>query len=161
MRPLVLLAALLAVPACAPADDAPSVEAGVAPPVPAPPDATPLAERLPMELDGRPRQSLDVSVDGALGAEVTRVEADYGEITLAVSDFGTAEMTEMMGHGWGLTAGAETFQGYPVQRDSAGRSYTVRVRVGGHHMAEATAGTRRDAEAALTSLDLAGLARDE
>ena len=150
MRRLVSLLALLAVSACAPADGSTPAEAEA--PVPAAPNApsNTLAERLPQTVDGHDRQSLDVSTDGALGAQVTRATATYGDpptVTLALTDFGTIEMAEMMGHGWALAPGVDQLDGMPVQRDSS--ASTVRLLTDGRTLAEATAPTLAEAERAL------------
>ncbi len=153
MRLFAFLMVLLAVPACAPAED--SAPAGAAPSVPAPPRTSTgaLAERLPPSVDGLGRQSLDVTTDGALGAEVTRATATYGDpavVTLSLTDFGTIEMAEMMGHGWALAPGVDRLDGRPVQRDSS--ASTVRLLTDGRTLAEATAATLTEAERALRDI---------
>ena len=152
MRALVIVL-LLAVAGCG--TDSPSASADTAPVPPAPPPTAPLdlAEWLPASLDGQERQSLDQSVDAALGAEVTRVAAQYGDSgapTLSVTDFGTAEMAEMMGHGWALAPGADRLDGRPVQRDQA--AGVVRVVSGGRYLVEATAPSVAQAEQAIQSV---------
>ena len=152
MRRLSLLA-LVALAACNP-------DAGPAAGPPEPP-ATPstapldLADALPDRLDGADRQSLEQSVDAALDAEVRRVEATYADgATLAVTDFGTPDMTMMMGHGWGLQPGAETLDGAPVQRDTLARPMAVRLLIGGRYLVEGTADTVGDAEGAVSAVTL-------
>lgn len=124
---------------------------------PAPPSTSPteLAERLPASINGRDRQSLDQSTDAALGAEVTHVSAGYGDpaaVTLDITDYGTAEMTKMMGHGWALAPDADRLAGLPVQRDSA--ATTARVLVGDRMLVQATAPTLAEAERALRTVRL-------
>ena len=156
MRTLSLaLAAALALTACGDADAPGAPGSAEVPPTPPSTRPTALAARLPETVDGRPRQSLDTTTDQALGAEVSRVSADYGPVSLTLTDFGTAEMAEMMGHGWGAAAGAETLAGRPVQRDRL--TSTVRVMVGGRYLAEAEAETVDQAESALAEVSLDGL----
>jgi hypothetical protein len=160
MRVFALLLAVALLQSCGPADDPAPVETGVAPPVPAPPAPSPdaLAEHLPASLDGHDRVVLDQSSDSALGAEVVRASATYGGgTTLSIADFQTAEMTEKMGYDWGLAPGAETLDGLPVHRGTDGDDATVLVLVDGRLLVEATAPTQEAAQAALRSVDLAGL----
>ena len=127
---------------------------------PAPPAVEPvaLAEALPPTLLGRDRQSLDTSAEAALGAEVTEATAEYGEVTVSLTDFQTAEMTEMMGYAE-LAASPEQYLGHPVRREQAAGRATTSVLVGGRALVEVTAGSRADADAALAALDLAALRR--
>lgn len=127
MRPLLLAVALLAA-GCADADR----------PAPAVPDtaaADALGARFPDTLAGLARTSLQTDTDAALGASVTNVEARYGadnslgepSLEIYLTDYGTAEMSEMMGLAWGLSgetdyrAGSEaqetiSFDGHPARR---------------------------------------------
>ena len=153
--PTVFLVLLIAVAGCGPPAGSPETPAAADAGPPAPPSTAPsaLADWLPASLDGRDRQSLDQTVDAALGAEVTRVSAGYGDppaVTLSVTDFGTADMTTMMGHGWALAPGAERLDGRPVQRDAS----TVRVLADGRYLVEAEAPTVAEAEGALRSVRL-------
>ena len=159
MRFSLLLALLLAATGCGPGADTPAPAADGAPVPPAPPATTPtaLAEWLPASFEGQDRQSLEQTADAALGAEVTSVSAGYGQppaVTLTVTDFGTAEMTRMMGHGWALAPGADRLGGRPLQRDSA--AATVRTLVSDRYLVEATAPTVAQAERALQSVRVDG-----
>lgn len=129
-------------------------------PTPAEPPPTPgavsigMGELLPQTLLGRDRQSLDVQQDSALGAGIETARARYGEIEVAVTDFGSAEMAEMMGHGWANAPGAEQIAGHPAQRDeSAGRAAT-RIVIGRRVLVETTAASDAEASSAMEALDL-------
>lgn len=116
------------------------------PSAPAPGHAAP--DVLPERLGEAARQSLEVSRDAALGAEVTVARARYGAVRLAVTDFGTREMIERMGYGWSLSQPADPAWGAPVQRDTWADSATVRL-VEGTRLVEATAPTPEAAESAM------------
>ena len=126
-------------------------------------DAAALAAWLPPEVEGVSRLAVADSADAALGAEVTRASASYGpDVTLSVSDLGSADMVEMMGYGWGLDgrAGAEV-DGHPAQVGGgvAGRPYAHRVLVARRFLVEAESPRAALAEAAVRAVDLDGLAR--
>ena len=127
MRRLVLLVSLLAA-GCADADTRP-------PAPPAPPSADAVGEQYPAELAGLARALVQSDSDAALGASVTNTAVRYGaenstgapSLEVFTTDYGTAEMAEMMGLGWGLRAetdyaagtevqASETFDGHPARR---------------------------------------------
>lgn len=156
MRPSFLASAVLLLSACG--GDGPTPDAPATPPAPVAVVVTDLADLLPAAVAGHARTSLDRTVDAALDAEVVRVAADYGPAgTLTVTDFGTPEMTEMMGYGWGLAGGGETFGRYAAQTDTLGAGATVRVVADGRYVVEATAPTLDGARAAAREVGLPGL----
>ena len=128
-------------------------------------DAAALAAWLPAEVAGSSRIAVADSADAALGAEVTRASAAYGpgpDVTLSVSDLGSADMVEMMGYGWGLDGPAEAeVAGHPAQAGGgvAGRPYAHRVLVARRFLVEAESPRAARAEAAVRAVDLDGLAR--
>ncbi len=128
------------------------------PPAPPPVEPIELAEALPPSLLGQDRQSLDTSVQAALGAEVTKVAAEYGDVTVSLTDFQTAEMTQMMGYA-GLAASDERYLEHPVQRSRAAGLATTSILVGGRALVEVTAGSSEEADSALSELSLAALRR--
>lgn len=151
---LALLSLVLGLAACNAADETPPA---APPPTPPEVEAVALGDMLPDALLGQDRLSLGLSRDGALGAEVERAHAQYGEIDVAVTDFGSAEMTEMMGYAWALAPGAERIQGHPGVWKRAARSASVRIVVGGRFLVEVTAPSESDALAGLQALDLTAL----
>ena len=159
---LALSVALAACGADAPPADAPDFDTAEAPAAQVV-AAGDLATRLPSEVAGRPRVAVVDSVDAALGAEVTRAVARYGEgpeVTVSVADLGSAEMAEMMGYGWGLGGPAPAeVGGHPAQTGGgvAGRPYTHRVLVAGRFFVEARSDDAALAEAAVRAVDLDGL----
>ena len=154
-RATTILSFLLALSACGADETTPDI-----PSPPAPPAIEPiaLADVLPPTLLGRDRQSLDTSAQAALGAEVTTATARYREITVTLTDFQTAEMTEMMGYA-GLAASEERYLGHPVRREQAASSSTTALLMDGRALVEVTAGSQADADSALAALDLAALRR--
>ena len=128
------------------------------PPAPPPVEPVELAEALPASLLGRDRQSLDASAQAALGAEVTKAAAEYGEVTVALTDFQTLEMARMMGYA-GLAASDERYLGHPVERSQAANSAATSLLIGDRVLVEVTAGSSEEADAALAELDLAALRR--
>ena len=127
-------------------------------------DAGALARWLPADVGGLVRSAVADSADAALGAEVTRASAAYGagpEVTVAVSDLGSADMAEMMGYGWGLDGPAPgAVGGHPAQAEGgvAGRPYRHRVLVARRFLVEAESAREALAEAAVRAVDLDGLA---
>ena len=171
MTRLLLVPALVAFAACgdpAPPDAAGGADGDVAT-VDVPPadvvSAADLAAWLPAEVEGLARVAVVDSADAALGAEVTRASAVYGpgpDVTVAVSDLGSADMAEMMGYGWGLAGRAGTVvAGYAAQAEGgvAGRPYEHRVLVAERFLVEAESDREALAEAAVRTVDLDGLAR--
>ena len=156
-RATTTLLCLLALSACA-SDPAPGADASGADASAAAPEPIALADALPETLLGRERQSLDTDADAALGAEVSEATARYGEITVALTDFQTAEMAQMMGYA-GLAAETERYLGHPVQRTEAASSAAAEVLIDGRVLVEVTAGSAAAADSALAALDLAPLQR--
>ena len=122
-----------------------------APPPPAVPDAAvadALAGRFPETLGGLARTSVQTDTDAALGASVASAAARYGadnstgapSVEVFVTDYGTAEMSEMMGLAWGVggeleyEAGSEAretivFDGHPARRTWDRERRTGRLQV--------------------------------
>lgn len=128
-----------------------------------------LRQRLPEAVGELTQTEVEGEVQSALGAEVAGAMARYAgdsgdRLALAVTDFGSAEMAEMMGYGWGLGAadGVERIDGHPAAVDAgptAGEA-TIRVLVGERFLIESVAegGGVDAARAGVQSLDLAALA---
>ena len=166
-RSFVWVALAVALAACGPdapggADAPGDLDTADAPPA-AVLDAAALAAWLPPEVEGSSRLAVADSADAALGAEVTRASASYGpDVTLSVSDLGSADMVEMMGYGWGLGGPAEAeVAGHPAQAGGgvAGRPHAHRVLVARRFLVEAESPRAALAEAAVRAVDLDGLAR--
>lgn len=152
MRRFGLIVMCLAMTAC-------TEEPGEAPPnVPAVLQSEPveLSEALPDMLLGRDRQLLDVSRDAALDAEVVRATARYSEITVALADFGSSEMTTMMGYGR-LAASETQTMGFPSVRETVTDSAVVRLLISDRVLVEVTAGSDAVADSALAALDVSAL----
>ncbi|MDT0632897.1 hypothetical protein RQM47_12410 [Rubrivirga sp. S365] len=168
-RPTLVATLALALAACgdpaAPGGAAPSSSAaGGAVGVEAPPvlDASALGAWLPASVGMQPRQAVRDTADAALGAEISRASATYGpDLSLSVTDLGTADMAEMMGYGWALGGPPPLdVDGHPAQASGGvGRPHTVRVLAGRRFLVEAESPDAAAAEAAARAVDLDGLAR--
>lgn len=140
----------LVLAACGPGQEPPTTPS---PPAPSAPSIG-MGELLPLRLLGRDRESLDVQRDSALGAQIETASARYDDVTVTVTDFGSAEMAEMMGHGWANLPTAERIAGQPGQRESLGGAASVRVLIGQRVLVEAAAATDARASEAMDALDL-------
>ena len=112
-----------------------------APPPPAAPDAAPdaavadaLAARFPETLGGLARASVQTDTDAALGASVASAAARYGaadstgapSVEVFVTDYGTAEMSEMMGLAWGVGGGTDDRSGSEARETVASDGHPAR-----------------------------------